>query len=76
MLRRRLLSHGAFFVIAVVTAALTGPSLSALAVVYAGYFGFFVLLGGLSLVQGRRWNQRWLPRLLAARQSAEDALAH
>jgi hypothetical protein len=75
VLRRRLLSHAALLLIAVVAAAITRPSLSALAAVYAGYFGVFVLLGGIALVQRRHWDHRWLPRLLAARQSAVDALA-
>jgi hypothetical protein len=73
-LGRRLLSYGVLFIAAVVIAAVARPSLSAFAAIYVGYFGVVVLLTAAGLVQRRNWDERWLPRLAAARQSAVSVL--
>jgi hypothetical protein len=73
-MRRRLVSYTVLFLASIVLAAIARPQLSAFAAIYAGYFGVIALLTGIALVQRRNWDERWLPRLHAARQKAVVAL--
>jgi hypothetical protein len=72
---RSFLRYGALLLVAVAVAVLADGGLSAFAAIYTGLFGVFALLTGLAFVQRRNWDERWLPRLDAARKSAVNALS-